>query len=54
MDNLKELIKTQKELEKEINSFEFPLLHIQTIKRDNLIKKLKEIKFKIFILKNKK
>lgn len=37
------------ELENEINSFEFPLFYSQMQKRDELIKELREIKYKIFI-----
>ena len=37
------------ELENKIDEFKFTLLPIQTIKRDMLIKELKEVQFKIFI-----
>lgn len=33
-----------KELEKQINSYTFPLTYSQTIKRDNLIKELNKLK----------
>lgn len=52
--NLKELEAKKQELEEKIESFEFPLYYAQVLQRDELIKQLKEVKFKIFILKNKK
>lgn len=54
MEDLKLLEKEKVELEKEIKSFMLPLYYTQVLKRDELIKKLKQVKYKIFILKNTK
>ena len=43
------LLQRKTELENEINSLQPPLFYSQILKRDRLIKELREIKYKIFI-----
>lgn len=46
---MQDLQKQLEDIQKQINSFIYPITPLQTIKLDNLKKELKEIKYKLFI-----
>ena len=50
---MQDLLKRKQEIEKQLQAFTYPLRPLQVIQKEKLETELKEIKYKLFILKIK-